>query len=159
MSQFEDDDDFDGIDEATFEDRHPKLSPNGEFVLELVKMKQIEGNQGGRTMVSEFKVIESNKDEDPAESMRTVTITGLDGPKKSRNTKQAKLKYLLAALLKKDPKQPPSAKTTWSGVSGAAGKRGFFDGKGVKVRCTTGPLTESEAGFNYIPTSFREYKE
>ena len=152
----DDNDDFGGIDDAQVEDRNPKPSPNGEFLFEILKCKLIDGNEGGQTFVMEFKVLESNRQEDPEGSLRTVTITGLNGPKKSRTVKLAKVKTFLAAAMKKDEKQPLPAPMTWGKIANKVGKAEFFDNKGIKVRCTTGAVkVAKESQKPYTPTTFK----
>lgn len=142
------------IDDAQVEDRNPKLSEDGDFKLKIVLMKEIDGNDSGRTFIAEYEVLESNKDEDPVGSMRAVTFTNLDGPKNKVSAKLARLRMLLAACLNCDHKQPPSTGGTWGQIKDMAQDENSQPFTGCEIRCKTGKTRSIEGGYTYVPHTF-----
>lgn len=135
---------FEGLDSAKSVDRYPKLAPNGEYLLEVVRTEVIEGFKAGTTLVVENKCIESSVPEVLPGHIYSVTITGLD-KKANRHIKLGKVKALVAALFNQDQ----NSDQKWLQIAKyMCQKQAAF---GFRFKVQTGPKTKTDDGFEYVP--------
>lgn len=157
--------DFDILDNAEVETRHPDLDADGAYLLEIERTKSFTSRKGGLTYLIEFLVHESNQPGSPAGSRRKYMITDIKGEKNAdaKGIKMANLIGFLAAATNTDP----SSKQKWSEVASYSAKMNIFGtgvkkadgtlvrgGKGVMLRCKTGPSEKSKGGFKYAKHYF-----
>lgn len=142
------------IDDAQVEDRNDKLSENFDGIMIVRLMKEIDGNDAGRTFICEYEVETSNKEEDPPGAMRAVTFTNLDGPKTEVSAKLARLRMLLAACLNCDHNKPPVTGGTWSQIKDQAQDEDSQPFAGARVRVKTKSARKTKKGYDFIPHEF-----
>jgi hypothetical protein len=142
--------DFQGLDEATVEDRHPKIPPNTTGVGKVVAAKAISG-QYGKTFVIEQEIVESDNEDCKVGGTYTVTITDYAG--RNAKLKLGKIKNFLASVFQVDP----LSEQKWGGIAAQCSDNGAANGRMVRFQ-TSPEAVAKDSGKPYVSCVYSPYE-
>jgi hypothetical protein len=140
-----------GLNEASLDDRFPKLAARTKYLLKVTKCELKQGMQSGLTFVVEAEIAQSDNPTEHPGMMRTFTITNLDDRIKG-SFKKGQLRKCLGGIFNVNPERTD---VDWLGQCKRCVTEGIANGRYFLVQ--TDAETTTEAGFKYIPRTYAPY--
>lgn len=138
---------FTGLDEATVEDRFPKLPPNVTGSARIHGVSIITGGRYGNTFVIEQTIEESDNPECRVGATYSRTVTDYLGVHKK--LKLGQIKNFVASVLGFDPESAQK----WGEAAAYCADHGAADGR--LVRFQTGPVSQAKGSAKpYTPVTY-----
>lgn len=142
------DEEFDGLDDATADERLPKLRAGRYSGLRIDKCLYKKGYKG-KSFIMEFTLMGWSTNQHAEGDQVSTTINGFDKSDR-RDLAMGNLKGFLAAALGADPRK----KADWDVIAKKAVVNNALAGKLVDCTCED---TETRAGHDYLRVTFAKH--